>query len=276
MLIGVAVFAFLLGTPYALISTEEFQRDLLFEGGTKFGIITPFHLLSLLAISQSTLLLIITLIGLLLVLLRVKRWQPQFLLLWLLAGMTQRLISDADLARYLIATLPPLAVFAGVALNKARELIAGLNLRWSQAWGWALSLILLAPAIGYSLNIVWILQGTDVRNDVAGWLESHVTTDEPIGILANFYYDMPPINADLYEIVNVAEMDLDHMPAVIVLTSENKFYLPQGVPESFSAQTFSQRPLPWWTWPITTLPHDWGYTFLDVTVYADSDRISLN
>lgn len=276
LLLGLVAFAFLLGTPYMLVSPDEFLRDMFFEGGTKLGIIKPAHLLSLLAVSQSTVLLIIALIGLGVVALRIRSWQSQMLMLWLLAGMAQRLISDADLARYLIAALPPLAIAAGVAINKVRELIAKSNLRQSEILGWAFSLLLLAPAIGYSLNIVWIMQGADVRNNVAAWLQENMPEGKQIGILTHMYYDMPPINAETYEIVDIAGMDHEDMPDVVVLTSENEIYLSQGLPPSYSSLTFSQRPLRAWAWPIRKQPHDLGYTFLDVTIYETPDRDAIS
>ncbi|MGB0385373.1 MAG: ArnT family glycosyltransferase [Ardenticatenaceae bacterium] len=272
-LVGVSIVGFVGGTPYMLISPEEFLQGLLFEGGTKLGIPSLPYLLSLLTVSQGTLLCLLTVSGLVIAIAKWRTWQYQFVLLWVMASMVQRVISDADLARYLIPALPALAVCAGIGINAIREqVVMALKLPNRSALGWGVGLLLLMPTIGYSVDMVRLMLGDDIRTHAASWLAEHVPPNQVVGIYDNIRYDGIPIDAESYQLINLNELDVPASPPVIVFTSETEKYWNVDLPSSYTGKTFSQRPSSIWTWPIQERPHDWAYTFIDLYIYQDPNR----
>jgi hypothetical protein len=264
-LVILSIFGFLLGTPYALLAPGEFLQDVLFEGASKLGVPSLRLVLSQFIVAQGTWLTALMLLGLFVVVRKLGMWQYQFVALWAVTGLIQRLISDANLVRYLIPALPPLAISSGIAINTIRQFLTSLDTPQASKFGFVVSLILL-PTIGYSLNIITLMRGNDIRNNVASWLATNVRSDQVVGILGNMYYDMPPINVEKYQIINLEGLGANSQPPVIVFSSENRDKW-QIQPPSYSSRIFTQRPLLVWTWPVRKWPHDWAYTFLDIYIY---------
>lgn len=266
-LIGVSMVAFIGGTPYLLISPDEFLQGLLFEGGTKLGLPSLTNLLSLLTVSSGTVLCLLIIIGLSMAIAKWRMWPYQFVLLWVIASMVQRLISSADLARYFVPALPALAICAGIAINTIRQYITELKIRNSASVGWIVGLLLLMPTMAYSVDILKVMQNDDIRTEAASWLTQHVDTDQVVGIYDKITYDLLPINAEKYELLIMNELEAeDSLPPVVIFTSETVKYWPIDIPASYTSQTFTQRPSSIWTWPVNSWPHDWAYTFLDIHV----------
>ena len=266
-LVGVSIIGFIGGTPYLLISPDEFLQGLLFEGGTKLGLPSFINLLSLLIVSSGTVLCLLIMIGLSIAIAKWRMWPYQFVLLWVMASMVQRLISSTDLARYFVPALPALAICAGIAINTIRQYITELKIAHSTLIGWAVGLLLLIPTVGYSIDILQVMQNGDIRTQAASWLTQHLDTNQIIGIYDKITYDLLPINAEKYDLQIMNELEEeDSLPPVVIFTSETVKYWPIDIPTSYTSQTFTQRPSSIWTWPVKEWPHDWAYTFLDIHI----------
>lgn len=269
IIIGLSGFAFLAGTPYALVSRERFLAGLFFESGTKLGWPSPRLLLEQLLLGQGNWLFILTFIGFILLVRHLWMWQAQFVLLFLVAGLAQRLISHADVIRYLIPALPALAICAGLTITRLYE-------RVSQHRASILVGLLLLPTVGYSLNIVSILNGRDVRTEVAQFVEDQIEVGTTIGVNYGITFDMPPINATKYTILDTDGLPHSDYPPVLILATETYLYWDGSPPADYKQITFSQHPHSLWTWPLTHRAHDWSFTFLDVDLFHASDFIFVS
>src|SRR5690606_27678626 len=155
---------FVLGTPYAVLSPGEFLQALLFEGGTKLGFLSLSQLAALFVVGLGTGLAVLAAGGLVLALAHWRDWRFLFVLLWRVLGRAQIVLAGADVLRYMIQALPPLAVLAGLAMDAVRRHAAA---RWSAAAGWGLASVLLAPTLLYSANVVALMTTPDIRDQAA-------------------------------------------------------------------------------------------------------------
>jgi hypothetical protein len=264
---------FLVGTPYALLSPDEFSRDLRTQSEL-FGLPTVQLILSQAIIAEGLVLAVVTAIGLLLAGFRLADWRYRFILIWVAGGIAQRFLSQADFIRYLITALPALAICAGIALNALRGYLVHRLPRYGQAAGAAAALILLVPAAAYSLNVDMLMAG-DTTNDIAAsWIDRNVAANQVVGIFGALYFDMPPINAEKYQVVNLSGENPTVQPSVVVASTlstasaaawlERTRWLTSGAPQT---QVFRHRPAPGWTWPVATWPQDWTYTFPEISIW---------
>ena len=270
-LLVVCAVGFLLGTPYSILAPREFLQDM-HVASCSSGLPSPSIILTQLFVAQGTILALVTLCGLAIIAARLGAPKYQFLALWFLLGMAPRIISGMPVIRYILFGLPPLAIAAGIALNEILVLFSRQNRERPRAIGVLLCLLLIAPSAAYSLNIIAVMRKNDVRNIAADWLHNNIPAGCAIGISGDILSDMPPINANRYILVNLEQVKTQiNLTPVIVLTSETSRKLLPDM-SSYSCQTFSQRPSPLWTWPVSTWPRDWAFTFLDIHVYRKELR----
>ena len=270
IMIGCFVLGFLMGTPYALLAPSEFLNGIFFEARSKMGFLSPRVFLSNFLIAHGTVLAVIVAIGVGFVLLTLKNWRSQVLLLWILAGFATVIVSKSDFIRYVIPALPPLALCSGIALDRLHRSFFLPRLRIS-AISMVGTILLLLPAFAYSVNIDVLLSGNDVRNRAAAWISSMHVEHRDIGIYGNLYFDMPPINGDSHRIVNL-ESNIAAAPRMVVYSTRtcSRRNWPDStqrlMPELTQMKVFTQQPLSCWIFPVHWYPEDWEYTFLNVFV----------
>jgi hypothetical protein len=273
--LGIAAAAacgFVLGTPYALLAPRAVVAGLLFEGQDKVGGASVGTVVAELVVAQGTVLAAITLAGLALAVWRIGDWRHRFVLVWVMIGLLQRLLSPANFARYLIPALPPLALAAGIALDGVRALARRSGPSYGGWLAGALLVVVFGPLAGYALEVDALMMRPDVREAAARWLEERVPAGATVGVFGNLYFDMPPVNADRYRLADVRD---GAAPAVIVVSSQ-RMALAQPWLERAQASaqrldliaSFTQRPSSLWTWPVASWPDDWTYTFLDIYILA--------
>ncbi len=271
-----ALFAlgFLIGTPYALLSSREFLRDVMFEGQDKLGMPSLRMIGSQMIVAFGPIHLVVIAAGAVIASCRIRQWQDQFVLIWALVGLTERLVSDAGFIRYLIPAIPPLAIFGGIALGALQTKVSAVSGR--AGWGYVASLLLLLPGLGYTVNNDLLMSTDDVRNRVASWLVHSVAPGQTIVIPGSMYYDMPPINVDRYRISYPAQTSaLTVSPTVVFSSRRARTHLGGQLQESHvdhsGLRVFTQRPWSLWTFPVDDWPLDWDYTFIDVYVWLPPD-----
>lgn len=259
---------FLLGTPYALLSFDRFIADM---GALGKGFLpSQVSLWAQLPVAQGTALALLSLAGVGLTLARLGEVRYQLVAAWLLAGGAYRMLSGYDLIRILISLLPPLALCAALALAALLRRRPGRG--WIRRLGWGSALVTVLWTAGYSIDIVGLMRGPDVRDRVARWIEDNIRPGQSVGILNRLYCDMPPIDAERYRLVRIYDAGLDAELPVVVLSSEALFYMElQGIDLAPLADhrvvRFGQRPRPLWSWPSRNVPRDWSLTFLDLFIY---------
>jgi hypothetical protein len=269
-----ALVGFLLGTPYSLLSFDEFRRDLQVQGGLA-GLPTLQLFFSQIIVALGWPLLLLALVGLVLALANIRKWEYGFVVLWVAAGLAQRLLSKEDFIRYLITALPPLAICAGLALNALREYVSGLRISYSRAFGYVAAFLLLLPTAAYSLNIDTLMAEGNTQDVAAEWLEANESAPQTVGIFGKLYFDMCPINAEKFTVIDLTttEQALE-TPNVLVVSSlsaeaagawltRTQWERPGTQPR---VESFDRHPLSIWTWPVTTRPKDWVYTFPEISI----------
>ena len=276
--IGIAAFiGFVAVTPYALITPAEFINDVLYEGGTKLGAPPLSLVVSDFIWAQGIVLAVLSLIGCGIVLRHLRTWQSQFLLLFLLAGLGQRLISDVGFIRYTIPALPAAAICAALAIDKARQLV---QTNTNKVAGWAIAVALLLPGVVYSAETLNILAGDDVRTATAGWLEQTLPENAQVGYFWQLWFDNPPMHAEQFDLVDIGDMSPESFPPVVVYPSLTTSFFDIAPPsaEKYELFKFEQRPNSLWTWPLndSAEPLDWAYTFLDIRVFIDREASGVD
>ena len=275
--IGLAFFiGFVLITPYALITPAKFLNDVLYEGGTKLGAPPASLVISDFIWAQGTVLLILSLIGVAIALRQLRTWQSQFLLIFVFAGLGQRLISDVAFTRYIIPALPAMAIFAAMAIDAIRNFAQAKS---NQFVGWSIAILLLLPGLSYSAETLSFFANGDVRTTTAAWLDQNLPDNAEVGYWYQMWFDNTPLHIDRFELVNLDERQLSDYPPVAVYPSLTTSYfdLPRP-PAEYELITFEQRPNQLWTWPldVSAEPLDWAYTYLDIKVYIHPETSGLD
>ena len=269
MMVTLFAIAFSLGTPYLFGNWGQFLHDLQFEGGTKTGLPSLELLLNHFVYAQGTTLFIFTLIGTGILIYRWQRWQTNLVALFMLAGLAQQLISNADLMRYIIPALPPCAILASYALHHVVD--QWRRYKWIK---WGLAIVLLGPTLGYTINLLHQFNSADVRTTAAHWITKTIPHNTTIGIYDDIYFDLPPINQDHYPILRFKSQQTRLIPPVAVFNAmDDEFIENVAIPAYYQHQLFSQTLLPFWSWPLTKPPHDMNYTTTIINVYYQPEAI---
>ncbi|HZP42495.1 MAG TPA: glycosyltransferase family 39 protein [Candidatus Binatia bacterium] len=257
--VAAALVGFVAGTPYAVLAPREALAGIAFEARDKSGLAPPGLVAAGLVLAQGTVLAAVTVAGLGLVAVRIRDARHRFVLAWVAAGLAQRLVSPADPLRYLVLALPPLAVAAGLALAALRRALGG------RVVGTAAALLLLAPALGYALDVDRVLCGPDVRTVAAGWIAAQGA--RAVAVPGSLYFDMPPLDAERRRIVDLGTPEAGAADLAVVPSTRLARARPSLAGRATLA-VFRQGPLALWTWPVAARPSDWAFTFLDVYVFG--------
>ena len=269
LVIGAAAgLGFFAGTPYALLAPHEALAGIAFEAHDKSGLASTGLVGSQLVLAQGTALACLALAGLGLAFVHVRDARYGLVLVWVAAGLAQRLVSGADPLRYVILALPALAVCAGLSLAAVRRACGG------RALGTVVALLLLVPALGFALDVDRVLCEPDVRTVAAGWVAERTPAGETVAIPGNLYFDMPPLDAERQTIVDLRTAEAEDASLAVVPSTRLALAQP-WLGGRAAVAVFRQGPLAAWTWPVEARPSDWAFTFLDVYVFGRTSTAPL-
>ena len=263
----IPLIVFFLTNPYIFLSLGDFFNDLLFESN-KLSNPSFLYLLNNIAISNGSFSLVLIMIGIIYSVTKISKRPFQILLLWFMATSLIPFISAHDnwgLIRYLIPTLPVLAIFMAISIHK---IFIFLNKFISAYSFYFITTFCLIPSILYSYDIITILTNKDIRLKSSNWIEENILANN-IGIIRTIYFDFPIINSDKFKIIPIWNLDINKWPNTLVFSSSNEseHYI-KAIPKSYKLiKQFNQRPQNIWTYPFNNFFEDWQYTFLDIFIY---------
>lgn len=191
-----AAAAFLLSTPGALLDTERFLRDLLYEMGRNRegqGLIfraTPpsllYHLVISLPVGLEWPLFLLAVAGLGWSLHR-RRAQDVYLWLFVLPFFLLLVPAERKFLRYVTPLMPPLVILA------ARLASEGLEGRRRRAWIAGVA-VCGAAAAASTVAHLGVLAAPDARDQAAAYLREHASTDQTVALASDAWYYTPPIH----------------------------------------------------------------------------------
>ena len=120
----------------------------------------------------------------------------------------------------------------------------------------------------YSSDILITLNNKDIRLECSNWIKQK-KQNEVIGIINYIYFDMPIIDSDLNEILQILNLDSSKWPKTLIFSSSpsSKIFL-DNIPSVYHLEKkFSQRPSHLQIYPFDLFFEDWQYTFLDIYVF---------
>jgi len=258
----IAGLAFLVTTPYAVVSPREFLANTLFEAHDKLsagGLLTSWTGLMF----SAGPLLIVAFIGAWAYIAKWRRPVAAILGLWFLVGAGGALFSGMVLLRYWIPALPVMATTIGVGYS---ALQAGRYYKFSTI---VLAVVLIYSA-AYSIDLNLVSAQVDPRLKAAAWINESLPVGSNVAT-RRIYFDSPPFNADRFHLTWLLPNTCDAPPDAYLIRTEplNGPHLCTGQ-RTVKAEFLNRfKVYPFQT--LTNIPSDLNYTNMRIVVYSPTN-----
>jgi len=262
--LSIAFLAFLITTPFSVITPRVFLDNFLFEAHDKFspkGLLTSWSSL-LFAIGP---LLILALLCVWIHLVRVRPRVAAVLALWFFIGAWGAIFSDKLLLRYWIPALPAIATTIGIGFSALQR---------TKHYGLFATLLIAAVVYtaAYSIDLNAVSARIDPRMQAADWIKNEVPRGSALAI-NRIYFDLPPVSDVSLNLIKLQEKSCNVPDNAWLVKSEALNGTIECGPARPVRAVFSN-PLTLFPFRnISTMPADLYFTNLRIVVYGPRNEI---